>query len=98
MWFWAVISGLIYYALAFWFYISGLRQMSASEAGLYLNLIPIFGVGGAYIFLGDRLTPLQWMGAICILLAVLAISVLQKNGLVLQNKFSQTSLLIEAES
>jgi len=89
-WFWAVISGLVYYALAFWFYITGLKRMSATEAGMYLNLIPIFGVVGACIFLGDRLTPIQWIGAIFILFAVFAIAILQKYGLVLRNNIGHT--------
>ena len=98
IWIWAVISGLIYYALAFWFYISGLRQMPATEAGLYLNLIPIFGVVGAFIFLGERLTPIQWIGAFLILVAVVGISILQKNELVLQNETSQKESLVEVKA
>jgi drug/metabolite transporter (DMT)-like permease len=70
VWLLAVASGIIYYGLAFWFYITGLKRASASLAGLFLNLIPIFGVGGAYLFLGERLTIVQWLGAILILTAV----------------------------
>ena len=50
-WLWAIVSGMVYYALAFWFYIIGLKKIPASLAGLFLNLIPIFAVGGAYLFL-----------------------------------------------
>lgn len=88
-WFWASVSGIIYYALAFLFYIMGLKQMAASEAALYLNLIPIFGVAGAFIFLGERLAPIQWIGALVILFAVGAISILQKKGAVLQGSDEQ---------
>ncbi len=45
-WGWAALSGVLYYALAFWCYIIGLKQLPASLAGLFLNLIPIFGVEG----------------------------------------------------
>jgi drug/metabolite transporter (DMT)-like permease len=72
VWFWAVTSGIVYYALAFWFYIIGLKRIPASLAGLFLNLIPIFAVGGAYLFLGERLTAVQWAGAALILVAVMA--------------------------
>lgn len=72
-WLWAAISGLTYYAFAFWFYIVGLKQVPASTAGQFLNLIPIFGVAGATIFLGERLGPAQWLGAILILAAVMGI-------------------------
>lgn len=73
VWLWAVISGIVYYALAFWFYITGLKATPASLAGLFFNLIPIVSVGGAYLFLGERLAPVQWLGAALILTAVVAI-------------------------
>jgi drug/metabolite transporter (DMT)-like permease len=72
-WFWAAASGIFYYALAFWFYVTGLKNMPASLAGLFLNLIPIFGVSGAYLFLGERLGIVQWLGAVLILVAVFSI-------------------------
>jgi drug/metabolite transporter (DMT)-like permease len=71
-WLWAIASGLVYYALAFWFYLVGLKKIPASLAGLFLNLIPIFAVGGAYLFLGERLAAVQWVGAALILVAVMA--------------------------
>lgn len=71
-WLWAVVSGIVYYALAFWFYIIGLKRIPASLAGFFLNLIPIFAVGGAYLFLGERLAAIQWAGAALILVAVMA--------------------------
>lgn len=72
-WGWAVASGVVYYALAFWFYITGLRQIPAGQAALFLNLIPIFGVGSAYLFLGERLALIQGLGAGLILAAVMGI-------------------------
>jgi drug/metabolite transporter (DMT)-like permease len=72
-WGWAAISGVLYYALAFWCYIIGLKQLPASTVGLFLNLIPIFGVGGAYLFLGELLTIVQWIGGALILLAVVMV-------------------------
>jgi drug/metabolite transporter (DMT)-like permease len=77
-WLWAVISGIVYYALAFWFYIVGLKKIPASLAGLFLNLIPIFAIGGAYIFLDERLAAMQWVGATLILVAVVAMLRLQR--------------------
>jgi drug/metabolite transporter (DMT)-like permease len=71
-WLWAVASGIVYYALAFWFYIVGLKKIPASLAGFFLNLIPIFAVGGAYLFLGERLAAVQWAGVALILVAVMA--------------------------
>ena len=81
-WVWAAASGIFYYALAFWFYIVGLKKIPASLAGIFLNLIPIFGVGGAHIFLGERLFIMQWVGAIIIISAVVGIMLLPKTEIV----------------
>lgn len=80
-WTWAVLSGLIYYALAFWFYIAGLKKLPASAAGQYINLVPVFGVSGALLFLGEKLTPGQWLGGALILVAVTGIARWQSNTL-----------------
>jgi drug/metabolite transporter (DMT)-like permease len=79
-WGWAALSGVLYYALAFWCYLIGLKQLPASMVGLFLNLIPIFGVGGAYLFLGERLTVVQWIGGTLILLAVVMVLRGQREG------------------
>lgn len=67
------VSGLMYYAAAFWFYLNGLRSVPASTASIFLNLIPVFGIATAYVFLGERLTQSQWVGAATILLSVVAL-------------------------
>ncbi len=66
-------SGLMYYAAAFWFYLKGLRSVSASRASIFLNLTPVFGVALAFAFLGERLSASQWVGAATILVSVLAL-------------------------
>ncbi|HJR86706.1 MAG TPA: DMT family transporter [Acidimicrobiia bacterium] len=68
-WVSALVSGVLYYALAFWLYLTGLRRIPAALAGLFLNLIPIFGVGAGYL-LGERLSALQTLGAVLIVGAV----------------------------
>ncbi len=70
----AALSGVIYYGLAFWFYLGGLQRVSAGEAGFFINLVPIFALGGAYMLLGERLTPAQWAGCGLVLLAVVGLS------------------------
>ncbi len=67
------ISGLMYYAAAFWFYLKALRSVRASVAGGFLNLTPLFAIATAHVFLGERLTQSQWIGAITILLSVFAL-------------------------
>jgi drug/metabolite transporter (DMT)-like permease len=73
-WLWAAASGVTYYGLGFWFYVAGLKQVPASLAALFLALSPIFGIGGAYLALGERLEPVQWIGAALILAAMVAIA------------------------
>ncbi len=70
----AAFSGIVQYALAFWFYLFALRRLPASVAAFYLTLIPVFGVGAAYLFLGETLTGVQWLGAVLIVVSVTLIS------------------------
>jgi drug/metabolite transporter (DMT)-like permease len=60
---------MLYYALAFWLYLTGLRRIPAALAGLFLNLIPVFGVTTGYL-LGERLGFLQSLGSGLIIAAV----------------------------
>lgn len=69
----AAISGLLYYAAAFWFYLRALQSVPAMTAGLFLNLTPVFGVAIAHVALGERLAESQWIGAAAILIAVVAL-------------------------
>lgn len=71
-----LISGLMYHALAFWFYLNGLRSMPASRAGNFLNLVPVFGVMLAFVFLGERMSTAQWAGAVLILTSVMSLQAL----------------------
>ena len=77
-WMSAAGSGVIYYAAAFWFYLTGLRRMEAWVAGLSINLIPVFGVGAGYLLLGDDLSIMQWTGAVVIISSVTAIALRTK--------------------
>ena len=48
--------------------------MPASLAAVSFYLIPIFGVAGASLLLGERLDPIQWVGVVIALAAVLLIT------------------------
>lgn len=65
-----IVTGVIYYALAFWLYLQGLARIRATLAAIFINLIPLFGISAAYFFLGERLTAWQWIGAGIIVVAV----------------------------
>ncbi len=69
----AIGSGVLYYGLAYWLYLSALRTVPASIAALSFYLIPVFGVAGGFVFLGDRLQPSQWAGAVVVLVAIAVI-------------------------
>jgi drug/metabolite transporter (DMT)-like permease len=76
-WLSALGAGILYYAVAFWFYVTGLRGVRPAFAGMFLNLIPMFGLAASYLFLDERLTGRQWFGAALILAAVVTITGLQ---------------------
>lgn len=67
------LSGFMYYGAAFWLYLSALRSVSATTAGIFLNLTPFFGIATAWIVLGERLTPLQWAGGAVIITSVIVL-------------------------
>jgi drug/metabolite transporter (DMT)-like permease len=70
----AVAAGVLYYAVAFWFYVVALRRVRPAVAGVFLNLIPIFGLAASRLFLDERLTARQWVGAALIVTAVVAVA------------------------
>jgi drug/metabolite transporter (DMT)-like permease len=66
----AMASGVVQYALAFWFYLVGLKTLAPSTAGLFLALTPVFGVTGAIVFLGESIVLLQAIGSVFVIGAV----------------------------
>lgn len=69
----AMASGVLYYAGAYWLYLTALRSVPASLAAASFYLIPIFGVAAGFLLLGERLADRQLVGAVIALAAVLAI-------------------------
>ncbi len=72
-WLSAIASGVLYYGVAYWLYLTGLRHVPASIAAASFYLIPVFGVAGGLLFLNERLEPSQWLGAAIVLIAIGAI-------------------------
>jgi drug/metabolite transporter (DMT)-like permease len=66
----AVVSGTLYYAGAYWFYLGALRRVPASLASASYYLIPVVGVTASALFLGERLDAWLWAGVIVVLAAV----------------------------
>jgi len=69
----AVSSGVLYSAGAYWFYLGALRHVPTSFAAVSFYLIPIVAVAAGALLLGDRLDARQWVGAVIVLAAILAI-------------------------
>lgn len=67
-------SGLLYYALAYSFYLSALREVRASIAAASFYLIPVFGLAGGWL-VGERLEPMQWIGAVVVIASVAVITI-----------------------
>jgi drug/metabolite transporter (DMT)-like permease len=74
-----IASGLVYYGLAYWFYLGGLRRLPASIAATSFYLIPVFGLALAFAA-GERLEPRAWLGAAVVLVAVAGFAVLTRQG------------------
>jgi drug/metabolite transporter (DMT)-like permease len=72
-WFSAVGSGVLYYGLAFWAFLTGLRRTTPATGALFLTLIPVFGVGGGALWLDERVSPPQLFGGGLVVLAVGAV-------------------------
>lgn len=58
-----------------------IRNLGASNASLVATLGPVTTIGLAYIFLGERLTALQWLGSLLVIVGVVVISVRGKISL-----------------
>ncbi|GAB4159260.1 MAG: DMT family transporter [Cyanobacteria bacterium J069] len=69
----ALLSGVINYAVPVWLYLLALNQMRASITAIFLTLIPVFGIGSAFLFLDERLGAMQWIGAAVIVAAVIRV-------------------------
>jgi len=77
-WLSAVASGVLYYAAAYWLYLTALRRAPASLAAVSFYLIPVFGVAGGQSLLHERFEASQWVGVTIVLAAVLSAYVGQR--------------------
>jgi drug/metabolite transporter (DMT)-like permease len=73
----ALGAGALYYGFAFWWYLHGLRSLTPGVAGVFINLVPVFGISSSAIFLGERLAEWQWVGAAVTVAAVTVVAILQ---------------------
>lgn len=78
-WVLAAASGMVYYGLAFSFFVAGLRFVPATTAGTFLPLIPVFGLAAAYMT-GERMLDQQWFGAGLVVAAAAVAAVIPARG------------------
>lgn len=61
--FYAALSGILQYGMAFWLYSIAIKRLQATQASGFLNLIPIFGLFSAALFLGETIHLMQVVGS-----------------------------------
>ncbi|MCL2835075.1 MAG: DMT family transporter, partial [Treponema sp.] len=71
----AVIGHLLFLgiccsALGYWFYALALENLGVTVCAIFINMIPVITVICGFFTLGDRLSPLQWLGAALVVLGV----------------------------
>jgi drug/metabolite transporter (DMT)-like permease len=66
-----VYLGSVVTIMAYGFYNYGMSRLPASQAGAFVNLIPVCAVALGWLLLGERLTPQQLLAAGLVLLGVL---------------------------
>ena len=71
---WAFFSAMLQFALPFWLHLVALRHMPASIFSFFLALVPVFGVVGAMLFLGERLSAIQIVGGVLLVGALLSVA------------------------
>jgi drug/metabolite transporter (DMT)-like permease len=62
-----VFLGICCSALGYWFYAKSLRALGLGVTAVFLNFVPVVTVIGGFFLLGERLTALQWAGALLVL-------------------------------
>ena len=59
--------GICCSALGYWFYARALEVLGMSVTAVFINLVPLLTVIFGFFIMGDRLTFLQWIGAVLVI-------------------------------
>ena len=79
-WLAAIFVGVIGYAASFLLYNYAIARVRAAPASVVVNLIPVFGLASAVLWLGDALTVARVVGAILIGLSVTIFTATELGG------------------
>lgn len=80
IWLFVGITGVVQYAVGFSLYMKALRTVNANTAGSFLTLTPLFGLGGAFLFLHEKLSVVQAVGAALTIVSVALISLVDDHA------------------
>jgi drug/metabolite transporter (DMT)-like permease len=75
LWLMFACLGVFSTLVPFFLFNTGLKHLSAAEAGIIASLEPVVAVLSAALFLGEGLHALQWLGALLVLLAAMLASI-----------------------
>jgi drug/metabolite transporter (DMT)-like permease len=70
IWGHVLFLGICCSALGYWFYAQSLEVLGIGTTSLFINFIPVISAIGGFMVLGERLQPLQWLGAALVLAGV----------------------------
>jgi drug/metabolite transporter (DMT)-like permease len=70
VWCHVIFLGIFCSALGYWLYAIALKDLGVGTSSLFINLIPVISAIGGFFVLGERLLPLQWLGAGLVLAGV----------------------------
>jgi len=76
VWFALVLTGVVASALAYAIQTAAQRRLSAARTAVILTMEPVFAGLFGFLLAGERLLPLQWLGAALIFAALLVTEVL----------------------
>ncbi len=66
-----VAQGLLTMGLGFLWYYEGIKELGTASASMYLNLVPVFGTGLAYILVNEQLSKTIVFGGILTIFGVI---------------------------
>jgi len=62
-----IFLGVFCSALGYWLYARSLEVLGMSATAIFINIIPVITVISGFFIMGDRLTLLQWLGAVLVI-------------------------------
>jgi drug/metabolite transporter (DMT)-like permease len=71
---WIAASGVLAYALPFATFMMAMQRVALTEAGSYLTLIPVTGLGAAAVILDERPTATQLVGCLIVVSALIMLA------------------------